>query len=66
MKVQIESSNPLLTLSGHSSEREAECDPSSLPLQNAESCLQQKNEAITSFEEKTNQVMSNMKQMEER
>ncbi|XP_045341021.1 RUN and FYVE domain-containing protein 1 isoform X2 [Leopardus geoffroyi] len=35
-------------------------------VQNAESCLQQKNEAITSFEEKTNQVMSNMKQMEER
>ncbi|XP_040300132.1 RUN and FYVE domain-containing protein 1 isoform X2 [Herpailurus yagouaroundi] len=35
-------------------------------VQNAESCLQQKNEAITSFEEKTNQVMSSMKQMEER
>ncbi|XP_029797493.1 RUN and FYVE domain-containing protein 1 isoform X1 [Suricata suricatta] len=34
-------------------------------VQNAESCLQQKNEAITSFEEKTNQVMSSMKQMEE-
>ncbi|XP_036701296.1 RUN and FYVE domain-containing protein 1 isoform X4 [Balaenoptera musculus] len=33
---------------------------------NAESSLQQKNEAITSFEEKTNQVMSSMKQMEER
>ncbi|XP_048190019.1 RUN and FYVE domain-containing protein 1 isoform X2 [Perognathus longimembris pacificus] len=35
-------------------------------VQNAESSLQQKNEAITSFEGKTNQVMSNMKQMEER
>ncbi|XP_006874515.1 PREDICTED: RUN and FYVE domain-containing protein 1 [Chrysochloris asiatica] len=35
-------------------------------VQNAESNLQQKNEAITSFEGKTNQVMSNMKQMEER
>ncbi|XP_047633838.1 RUN and FYVE domain-containing protein 1 isoform X2 [Phacochoerus africanus] len=35
-------------------------------VQNAESSLQQKNEAITSFEEKTNQVMSSMKQMEER
>ncbi|XP_030891016.1 RUN and FYVE domain-containing protein 1 isoform X2 [Leptonychotes weddellii] len=35
-------------------------------VQNAESCLQQKNEAITSFEEKNNQVMSSMKQMEER
>ncbi|XP_027462889.1 RUN and FYVE domain-containing protein 1 isoform X4 [Zalophus californianus] len=34
-------------------------------VQNAESCLQQKNEAITSFEEKNNQVMSSMKQMEE-
>uniref|UniRef100_A0A8C9BUC5 RUN and FYVE domain-containing protein 1 n=1 Tax=Phocoena sinus TaxID=42100 RepID=A0A8C9BUC5_PHOSS len=34
-------------------------------VQNAESSLQQKNEAITSFEEKTNQVMSSMKQMEE-
>uniref|UniRef100_A0A2K6CNG1 RUN and FYVE domain containing 1 n=1 Tax=Macaca nemestrina TaxID=9545 RepID=A0A2K6CNG1_MACNE len=34
--------------------------------QNAESSLQQKNEAITSFEGKTNQVMSSMKQMEER
>ncbi|XP_008987694.4 RUN and FYVE domain-containing protein 1 isoform X6 [Callithrix jacchus] len=33
--------------------------------QNAESSLQQKNEAITSFEGKTNQVMSSMKQMEE-
>nr|XP_054107928.1 RUN and FYVE domain-containing protein 1 isoform X9 [Callithrix jacchus] len=33
---------------------------------NAESSLQQKNEAITSFEGKTNQVMSSMKQMEER
>ncbi|XP_059031874.1 RUN and FYVE domain-containing protein 1 isoform X3 [Mustela lutreola] len=32
----------------------------------AESCLQQKDEAITSFEEKNNQVMSSMKQMEER
>ncbi|XP_054107923.2 RUN and FYVE domain-containing protein 1 isoform X3 [Callithrix jacchus] len=32
---------------------------------NAESSLQQKNEAITSFEGKTNQVMSSMKQMEE-
>uniref|UniRef100_A0A8C9I292 RUN and FYVE domain containing 1 n=1 Tax=Piliocolobus tephrosceles TaxID=591936 RepID=A0A8C9I292_9PRIM len=35
-------------------------------FQNAESSLQQKNEAITSFEGKTNQVMSSMKQMEER
>uniref|UniRef100_A0A8I3N3X3 RUN and FYVE domain containing 1 n=1 Tax=Canis lupus familiaris TaxID=9615 RepID=A0A8I3N3X3_CANLF len=35
-------------------------------VQNAESCLQQKNDAITSFEEKNNQVMSSMKQMEER
>uniref|UniRef100_A0A8D1QUV3 RUN and FYVE domain-containing protein 1 n=1 Tax=Sus scrofa TaxID=9823 RepID=A0A8D1QUV3_PIG len=35
-------------------------------VQNAESSLQQKNEAITSFEEKNNQVMSSMKQMEER
>nr|XP_039316458.1 RUN and FYVE domain-containing protein 1 isoform X2 [Saimiri boliviensis boliviensis] len=34
--------------------------------QNAESSLQQKNEAITTFEGKTNQVMSSMKQMEER
>uniref|UniRef100_A0A8C0MHT9 RUN and FYVE domain-containing protein 1 n=1 Tax=Canis lupus familiaris TaxID=9615 RepID=A0A8C0MHT9_CANLF len=34
-------------------------------VQNAESCLQQKNDAITSFEEKNNQVMSSMKQMEE-
>uniref|UniRef100_A0A8C4LX93 RUN and FYVE domain-containing protein 1 n=1 Tax=Equus asinus TaxID=9793 RepID=A0A8C4LX93_EQUAS len=34
-------------------------------VQNAESSLQQKSEAITSFEEKTNQVMSSMKQMEE-
>ncbi|XP_073913559.1 RUN and FYVE domain-containing protein 1 isoform X2 [Castor canadensis] len=34
-------------------------------VQNAESSLQQKNEAITSFEGKTNQVMSSMKQMEE-
>uniref|UniRef100_A0A5F9CE20 RUN and FYVE domain-containing protein 1 n=1 Tax=Oryctolagus cuniculus TaxID=9986 RepID=A0A5F9CE20_RABIT len=32
----------------------------------AESSLQQKNEAITSFEGKTNQVLSSMKQMEER
>ncbi|KAB1259618.1 RUN and FYVE domain-containing protein 1 [Camelus dromedarius] len=45
--------------------------PSGLQMQkieaiNAESSLQQKNEAITSFEEKTNQVMSSMKQMEER
>uniref|UniRef100_A0A8D2FFU3 RUN and FYVE domain containing 1 n=1 Tax=Theropithecus gelada TaxID=9565 RepID=A0A8D2FFU3_THEGE len=37
-----------------------------LDSQNAESSLQQKNEAITSFEGKTNQVMSSMKQMEER
>lgn len=35
-------------------------------VQSAESCLQQKDEAITSFEEKNNQVMSSMKQMEER
>nr|XP_021520310.1 RUN and FYVE domain-containing protein 1 isoform X2 [Meriones unguiculatus] len=35
-------------------------------VQNAESCLQQKNEAIASFEGKTSQVMSSMKQMEER
>ncbi|XP_049730485.1 RUN and FYVE domain-containing protein 1 isoform X3 [Elephas maximus indicus] len=35
-------------------------------VQNAESNLQQKNEAITSFEGKTTQVMSSMKQMEER
>ncbi|XP_069849911.1 RUN and FYVE domain-containing protein 1 [Dipodomys merriami] len=35
-------------------------------VQNAESSLQQKNEAITNFEGKNNQVMSNMKQMEER
>ncbi|XP_021097901.1 RUN and FYVE domain-containing protein 1 isoform X3 [Heterocephalus glaber] len=34
--------------------------------QNAESSLQQKNEAIASFEGKTNQVLSTMKQMEER
>uniref|UniRef100_A0A8C7B3M8 RUN and FYVE domain-containing protein 1 n=1 Tax=Neovison vison TaxID=452646 RepID=A0A8C7B3M8_NEOVI len=34
-------------------------------VQSAESCLQQKDEAITSFEEKNNQVMSSMKQMEE-
>ncbi|XP_055395182.1 RUN and FYVE domain-containing protein 1 isoform X2 [Bubalus kerabau] len=34
-------------------------------VQNAESSLQQKNEVITSFEEKTNQVMSSMKQVEE-
>ncbi|XP_078006649.1 RUN and FYVE domain-containing protein 1 isoform X3 [Phascolarctos cinereus] len=34
--------------------------------QNAESCLQQKNEAITSYEGKTSQVMSAMKEMEER
>ncbi|VTJ63912.1 Hypothetical predicted protein [Marmota monax] len=34
-------------------------------VQNAESSLQQKNEAITSYEGKTNQVMSSMKQMEE-
>ncbi|XP_019516944.1 PREDICTED: RUN and FYVE domain-containing protein 1 isoform X3 [Hipposideros armiger] len=33
-------------------------------VQDAESSLQQKNEAITSFEEKINQVMSSMKQME--
>ncbi|XP_016056983.1 PREDICTED: RUN and FYVE domain-containing protein 1 isoform X2 [Miniopterus natalensis] len=35
-------------------------------VQDTESSLQQKNEVITSFEEKINQVMSNMKQMEER
>lgn len=35
-------------------------------VQDAESSLQQKNEAITSFEGKTNQVLSSMKQMEER
>ncbi|XP_069446520.1 RUN and FYVE domain-containing protein 1 isoform X1 [Ovis canadensis] len=35
-------------------------------VQNAESSLQQKNEVITSFEEKTNQVTSSMKQMEDR
>ncbi|XP_069324675.1 RUN and FYVE domain-containing protein 1 [Eulemur rufifrons] len=35
-------------------------------VQSAESSLQQKDEAITSFEGKTNQVMSSMKQMEER
>ncbi|XP_063086546.1 RUN and FYVE domain-containing protein 1 isoform X2 [Cavia porcellus] len=35
-------------------------------VQNAESSLQQKNEAITSFEGKASQVLSNMKQMEER
>ncbi|XP_062044531.1 RUN and FYVE domain-containing protein 1 [Lepus europaeus] len=35
-------------------------------VQDAESSLQQKNETITSFEGKTNQVMSSMKQMEER
>lgn len=35
-------------------------------LQNAESSLQQKTEAISSFEEKTNEMMSSMKQMEER
>lgn len=35
-------------------------------VQNAESCLQQKTETITSFEEKNNQVMSSMKEMEER
>uniref|UniRef100_A0A5F9C5A4 RUN and FYVE domain-containing protein 1 n=1 Tax=Oryctolagus cuniculus TaxID=9986 RepID=A0A5F9C5A4_RABIT len=34
-------------------------------VQDAESSLQQKNEAITSFEGKTNQVLSSMKQMEE-
>ncbi|XP_065773341.1 RUN and FYVE domain-containing protein 1 isoform X7 [Muntiacus reevesi] len=39
---------------------------SKLQEENAESSLQQKNDVITSFEEKTNQVMSNMKQMEER
>lgn len=59
-------SDPLLIPSRHSGEGVAECDPFSLPWQNAESCLQQKNEAITSFEEKNNQVMSSMKQMEER
>ncbi|KAM5300230.1 RUN and FYVE domain-containing protein 1 [Ctenodactylus gundi] len=37
-----------------------------LKVQNAESSLQQKNEAITSFEEKNNQVTFSMKQMEER
>ncbi|KAM6224644.1 RUN and FYVE domain-containing protein 1 [Rhynchocyon petersi] len=35
-------------------------------VQNAESNLRQKNETITSFEGKTNQAMSSMKQMEER
>ncbi|KAL6089823.1 hypothetical protein STEG23_025771, partial [Scotinomys teguina] len=35
-------------------------------VQDAENTLQQKNEAIASFEGKTNQVMSSMKQMEER
>uniref|UniRef100_A0A8C2VVZ8 RUN and FYVE domain-containing protein 1 n=2 Tax=Chinchilla lanigera TaxID=34839 RepID=A0A8C2VVZ8_CHILA len=35
-------------------------------VQNAESSLQQKNEAITSFEGKTSQVLSSMKEMEER
>ncbi|KAM7333346.1 hypothetical protein ACRRTK_006666 [Alexandromys fortis] len=35
-------------------------------VQNAENSLQQKNEAITSFEGKTNQAMASMKQMEER
>uniref|UniRef100_A0AC11BSJ4 Uncharacterized protein n=1 Tax=Ovis aries TaxID=9940 RepID=A0AC11BSJ4_SHEEP len=35
-------------------------------VQNAESSLQRKNEVITSFEEKTNQVTSSMKQMEDR
>ncbi|XP_012380021.2 RUN and FYVE domain-containing protein 1 isoform X1 [Dasypus novemcinctus] len=35
-------------------------------VQSAESNLQQKNEAILSFEGKTNQAMSSMKQMEER
>nr|XP_019572515.1 PREDICTED: RUN and FYVE domain-containing protein 1 [Rhinolophus sinicus] len=35
-------------------------------VQDAESSLQQKNEAITSFEEKINQAMSSMKQMEQR
>lgn len=59
-------SNLLLIPSRHSGKREAEYDPFSLPWQNAESCLQQKNDAITSFEEKNNQVMSSMKQMEER
>ncbi|XP_031809393.1 RUN and FYVE domain-containing protein 1 isoform X2 [Sarcophilus harrisii] len=34
--------------------------------QNAESCLQQKNETIISYEGKTSQVMSAMKEMEER
>uniref|UniRef100_A0A8B9BBL3 RUN and FYVE domain-containing protein 1 n=1 Tax=Anser brachyrhynchus TaxID=132585 RepID=A0A8B9BBL3_9AVES len=34
--------------------------------QNAECSLQQKTEAISSFEEKTNEMMSSMKQMEER
>ncbi|CAO2642833.1 RUN and FYVE domain-containing protein 1 [Lemmus lemmus] len=35
-------------------------------VQNAENSLQQKNEAIASFEGKTNQAMASMKQMEER
>ncbi|KAG8523006.1 RUN and FYVE domain-containing protein 1 [Galemys pyrenaicus] len=35
-------------------------------VQTAESSLQQKNDTITSFEEKTSQAMSSMKQMEER
>ncbi|XP_049634190.1 RUN and FYVE domain-containing protein 1 [Suncus etruscus] len=35
-------------------------------VQTAESSLQQKNEAIGAFEDKTNQVVSSMKQMEER
>ncbi|XP_058403817.1 RUN and FYVE domain-containing protein 1 isoform X2 [Diceros bicornis minor] len=35
-------------------------------VQNAENSLQQKNEVITSFEEKNNQVTSSMKQIEER
>ncbi|KAM7142288.1 RUN and FYVE domain-containing protein 1 [Molossus nigricans] len=35
-------------------------------VQDTESSLQQKNEVITSFKEKINQVMSDMKQMEER
>lgn len=35
-------------------------------LQNAECSLQQKTEAISSFEGKTNEMMSSMKEMEER
>uniref|UniRef100_A0A2K6UGC7 RUN and FYVE domain containing 1 n=1 Tax=Saimiri boliviensis boliviensis TaxID=39432 RepID=A0A2K6UGC7_SAIBB len=42
------------------------CETEPIICGNAESSLQQKNEAITTFEGKTNQVMSSMKQMEER